>query len=55
MLRIVQLSHSEHGRRVAVVEEPRLRLLRDCHRFMSWPHRRSNRTVVARGDRAAQF
>ena len=29
-LRIVQLSHSEHGRRVAVVEEPWLRLLRDC-------------------------
>ncbi len=30
MLRIVQLSHSDHGRRVAVVEEPRLRLLKDC-------------------------
>jgi len=30
MLRVVQLSHPEHGRRVAVVEEPWLRLLRDC-------------------------
>ena len=30
MLRIVQLSHTTHGRRVAVVEEPQLRLLRDC-------------------------
>jgi hypothetical protein len=30
MLRIVQLSHATHGRRVAVVEEPQLRLLRDC-------------------------
>jgi hypothetical protein len=30
MLRIVQLSHSDHSRRVAVVEEPWLRLLREC-------------------------
>ena len=30
MLRIVQLSHPNLGRRVAVVEEPNLRLLRDC-------------------------
>ena len=30
MLRIVQLSNSEQDRRVAVVDEPRLRLLRDC-------------------------
>ena len=30
MLRLVQLSHPVAGRRVAVVEEPKLRLLRDC-------------------------
>ena len=30
MLRLVQISHSEHGRRVAVVEEPWLRLLPGC-------------------------
>jgi hypothetical protein len=30
MQRLVQLSHPEVGRRVAVVEEPRLRLLRSC-------------------------
>jgi hypothetical protein len=30
MLRIVQLSHSDGSRRVALVEEPRLRLLRGC-------------------------
>lgn len=30
MLRIVQLSHSDCSRRVAVVEEPQLRLLRGC-------------------------
>ncbi|HVT30796.1 MAG TPA: AraD1 family protein [Lacipirellulaceae bacterium] len=30
MMRIVQVSHPDQGRRVAVVEEPRLRLLRDC-------------------------
>lgn len=30
MLRVVQVLHPVHGRRVAVVEEPRLRLLRDC-------------------------
>jgi hypothetical protein len=30
MLRIVQLSHSDGSRRVAFVEEPRLRLLRGC-------------------------
>src|SRR5258708_5533028 len=27
MLRLVQLNHPDHGRRVAVVEEPKLRLL----------------------------
>jgi hypothetical protein len=30
MLRLVQLIHPQLGRRVAVVEEPRLRLLREC-------------------------
>ena len=30
MLRLVQLTHPQLGRRVAVVEEPRLRLLREC-------------------------
>src|SRR5436190_15973557 len=30
MLRIVQLSHPVHGRRVAVVSEPNLRLLQSC-------------------------
>jgi hypothetical protein len=30
MLRIVQLSHTDHKRRVALVDEPRLRLLREC-------------------------
>ena len=30
MLRIVQLSHPVHGRRVAVVSEPDLRLLQNC-------------------------
>jgi hypothetical protein len=30
MLRIVQLSHADHGRRVAAVDEPRLRLLGQC-------------------------
>jgi hypothetical protein len=30
MSRIVQLVHPEHGRRVAVVEEPKLRLLQGC-------------------------
>jgi hypothetical protein len=30
MLRIVQLSNADQGRRVAVVDEPRLRLLREC-------------------------
>jgi hypothetical protein len=30
MMRLVQLSHPVAGRRVATVEEPRLRLLRDC-------------------------
>src|SRR5437764_215165 len=28
-MRVVQLSHRDHGRRVAVVDEPHLRLLRD--------------------------
>ncbi len=30
MARLVQLSHEIHGRRVALVQEPHLRLLRDC-------------------------
>src|SRR5687768_11278231 len=30
MLRLVQLSHPVHGRRVAVVSEPQLRLLQGC-------------------------
>ncbi len=30
MIRLVQLTHPEHGRRVAVVDEPLLRLLRDA-------------------------
>ncbi len=29
-MRLVQISHPNRGRRVAIVEEPRLRLLRDC-------------------------
>jgi len=29
MLRVVQLRHPDHGRRVAIVDEPRLRLVRD--------------------------
>src|ERR1700742_2285495 len=29
-MRLVQLTHATHGRRVALVEEPQLRLLRDA-------------------------
>jgi hypothetical protein len=49
MLRLVQLSHRERGRRVAVVEEPRLRLLRDCSSIyeLSWSAIDSNRTLKA--------
>jgi hypothetical protein len=31
MIRLVQLTHPEHGRRVAIVDEPRLRVLNDAN------------------------
>jgi hypothetical protein len=38
MLRVVQLSHPDHGRRVAVVSEPHLRLLQGCSTVYELAH-----------------
>ncbi len=49
-LRLVQLSHAQHGRRVAVVEEPRLRLLRDVTSVFDLAQR-----AMSRGTRIEQI